>query len=103
MFGIGIESDEARFRDFAVYFIPNKVSQKASLEELVKKDPFRYMISNRLLDVKGRPMSVVGSYENDPEGHLILHVTQELHNNSFFLDLAIKTMIECESLTTEKK
>lgn len=101
MFGTGVESDEDRFRNFAVYFIPNKVSQQASLEELVKKDSFRYLNTNRLLDAKGRPMSVVGSYENDPEGHLILHITQELHNNSFFLDLAIKTMIECESLTTE--
>ena len=102
MFGTGVESDEDRFRNFVVYFIPNKVSQQASLEELVKKDPFGYMISNKLLDAKGRPMSVVGPYENDPEGRLILHITEELHKNSFFLDLAVQKMIECKSLTTEK-
>ena len=102
MFGIGVESDEARFKNFAEYFIPNKVFQQASLEELVKEDPFRYMISNKLLDAKGRPMSVVGPYKNDPEGQLILHITEELHENSIFLNIAVQKMIECKSLTTEK-
>ncbi len=102
MFGTGVECDEDRFRNFAVYFIPNKVSQRVSLEELVKKDPFKYMISNKLLDAKGRPMSVVGPYEDDPEGQLILHITEELHENSIFLNIAVQKMIECKSLTTEK-
>ena len=102
LFGTGVESHEDRFRNFAVYFIPNKVSQQTSLQELVKKNPFRYMISNKLLDAKGRPMSVVGPYENDPEGQLILHITEELHKNSFFLNIAVQKMVECKSLTTEK-
>jgi hypothetical protein len=102
MFGTGAESDKIRFRNFAVYFIPDKTSQQANLEELVKKYPFRFMISNKLFDDKGRPMSVVGPYENDPEGHLILHITQSLHLNAFFLNMAIQKMQKCGSLTTEK-
>ena len=102
MFGTGAESDKIRFKNFAVYFIPNKTSQQASLEELVKKYPFRFMISNKLLDDKGRPMSVVGPYENDPEGHLILHITQSLQLNAFFLNMAIQKMQLCGCATTEK-
>lgn len=102
MFGTGAENDEIRFRNIAVYFIPNKTSQQASLEELVKKYPFRFMISNKLFDDKGRPMSVVGPYENDPEGHLILHITQLLQINAFFLNMAIQKMQKCGSATTEK-
>lgn len=102
MFGTGAESDDVRFRNFAVYFIPDKTSQRASLEELVNKYPFRFMISNKLFDDKGRPMSVVGSYENDPEGHLILHITQLLQLNAFFLNMAIQKMQKCGGATTEK-
>lgn len=102
MFGSGVENDETRFLNFAVYFIPNKTSQKASLEELVNKYPFRFMISNKLFDDKGRSMSVVGPYENDPEGHLILYITQSLKLNAFFLNMAIQKMLKCGSATTEK-
>ena len=47
-------------------------------------------------------MSVVGPYENDPEGHLILHITQSLQLNAFFLNMAIQKMQLCGCATTEK-
>ena len=42
------------------------------------------MIGNKLMDLKGHPMSYVGPYEDDPEGQLILHMAQKLNIQSSF-------------------
>lgn len=102
MFGSDVEEDNLRFGYFAVYFIPNKANLQASLEEQVKKFPLNFMISNKFLDTKGRPMSSIGSYEKDPEGHLVMHMTQSMTINAIFLDMAIQEMQSCGGLTTDK-
>lgn len=102
MFGASVGDDFKRLNNFALYFIPDKTSQQKSLEELVKKHPLRFLISNSFVDYKGRPMSVVGSYEKDPEGHLMLHVTQSIHLNSVFMSMAIQKMCDIGGLSAEK-
>ena len=70
MFGKTVISDEVRWRNFAVYFIPRKVDEERDLAELVKNYPLRYMSSTQMLDQKGRLQSIIGPYESDPEGNL---------------------------------
>ena len=102
MFGTGVEDDKTRFCNFAVCFIPYKSTEQVSLEEQIKKFPLTFMLPSKLMDSKGRPMSVIGPYEQDPEGHLIRHITQGMKINAYFLDLAIQKMIACGGLTIDK-
>ena len=101
MFGPGVKDSKTRFCNFAVYFIPNKASEKATLEEEVKKFPLTFMMPNKFLDSKGRPMFVVEPYKKDQEGNLLLHITQGIHISAFFLDMAIQKMQDCGGLTTD--
>jgi len=102
LFGTGVSTDIERLNNFACYFIPNTTKGKEDLEMLIKKHPLMFMISNKMLDHKGRPMSIVGPYENDPEGHLILFITQSMEINSFFINMAIQKMIKSETITETK-
>lgn len=102
MFGTGLEDDKTRFCNFAVCFIPNKSSEQVSLKEQIKKFPLTFMLPSKLMDSKGRPMSIIGPYEQDPEGNLIRHITQGMQINAYFLDLAIQKMRGCGGLTIDK-
>ena len=102
MFGEKAKSDEERWTNFIVYFIPRKEKEKICLKDLVGKYPLQFMCSTNLMDSKGRPMSIIGPYENDPEGHLILHIAEKMNLSAYFLDYAIKAMIQTGTLSTEK-
>ena len=53
------------------------------------------------MDFKGRPMSYVGPYEDDPEGQLILHMAQKLNIQLYFLAIAINRLLTTNTLTVE--
>ena len=100
-FGDKAETSDVRWRNFASYFIPIKSEEEIALKELVKKHPFQFMIGNKLMDLKGHPMSYVGPYEDDPEGQLILHMAQKLNIQSYFLAIAINRLLTTNTLTVE--
>lgn len=102
MFGKKASSDAERWRNFAVYFIPSKANEERSLKELVEKYPLRYMIATQMMDTNGRPMSVVGDYNSDPEGSLVLHITEKMNLSAYFLGIAIHKMIDVGLLRPER-
>lgn len=102
MFGKNASSDEERWKNFAVYFIPRKDEAEQSLVELVKHYPLRYMTPTQMLDTKGRPQSVIGSYESDPDGNLVMHITEKMNLETEFLGIAINKLREMGLMTTEK-
>lgn len=102
LFGKKATSDAVRWQNFAVYFIPCKANEERSLTELAKKYPLRYMIATQMMDANGRPMSVVGDYDSDPEGSLVLHITEKMNLSAYFLGIAIHKMIGIGLLCTER-
>ena len=102
MFGKGAKSDEERWTNFSIYFIPRKDDEKEDLEELSKRYPFVYMMGTKVMDPKGRPMSTIGSLKSDPDGQLVFHVGKKLNLNSFAINIAIQDMIAVDCFTKEK-
>jgi len=102
MFGTGAASDKERWSNFAAYFIPRKDKEESSLKELVKKYPLKYMVTTNMMDIKGRPMSVVKGYEQDPEGSLILYITEKMNLTDHFLRIAVKKMIDVGLLKSDR-
>jgi len=102
LFGKKASSDAVRWQNFVVYFIPCKAKEEQSLNELARKYPLRYMIATQMMDANGRPMSVVGNYESDPEGSLVLHITEKMNLSAYFLGIAIHKMIDVGLLCTER-
>lgn len=102
MFGYKAESDEMRWKNFCIYFIPRVSNEKNALKQLVKKYPFQFMMATKMMDSNGRPMSVVGPYDLDPDGQLILHITEKLNLDAHFLGIAINRMLVTKALTANK-
>lgn len=102
LFGTKAASDEERWKNFVLQFIPSKDDAEKSLAEVAKQAPLYYMTSTNLMDYKGRPMSVIGSYDKDPEGNLVMHITQHLNFDTTFLGIAIRKMREVGLMTTDR-
>lgn len=102
MFGKKASSDAVRWQNFAIYFIPSETYEKQSLKELVDKYPLRYMVATQMMDANGRPMSVVGDYNSDPEGSLVLHITEKMNISAYFLGIAIHKMIDVGLMGPER-
>lgn len=102
LFGTKAASDEERWRNFVFQFIPSKDDAEKTLAEVAKQAPLYYMTGTNLMDYKGRPMSVIGSYDQDPEGNLVMHITQHLNFGTTFLGIAIRKMREVGLMTTDR-
>lgn len=74
---------------FCYNYIPKKDIAVQSVNELAKKAPFVFMIPQSLFDKRGRVTSVIGSIDNDLEGHLILHISTLMKIDSLFLKATI--------------
>lgn len=94
LFGTRAPSDEVRWSNFIFQFIPCKAEEEKSLAEAAKYSPLTYMTATNLLDFKGRPQSVIGSYDKDPEGNLVMYITEHLNFSTHLLGIAIAKMRE---------
>ena len=102
LFGVKAESDEVRWQNFVFQFIPNTDEERKSLAEAAKQAPLYYMTGTNLMDFKGRPQSVIGSYEKDPEGNLVRHITDHLNFSTHILGIAISKMREAGLMTADR-
>lgn len=102
MFGNKATSDEERWNNFVVYFIPYRSKEMIKMKELAKKYPLKFMTATNLLDAKGRPMSIIKPIDVDPESNLALHITQKLNHEAHFLGIAIDKLISAKAFSTEK-
>lgn len=102
MFGEKASSDEERWNNFARYFIPRKKEEEESLKESGKKHFFLNAAGTQLMDPKGRPMSKIGTLEQDFDGNLAWYIAQKLNIQQYFLAIAINRLITSGTLTTEK-
>lgn len=102
LFGTKAASDEERWQNFVFQFIPSRDDAEKSLAEVAKQAPLYYMTGTNLMDYKGRPMSFIGSYDQDPEGNFVMHITQHLNFGTTFLGIAIRKMREVGLMTTDR-
>ncbi len=91
----GITSGETKdvLNRIAIHFIPQKEQVKEQILDLSKSNPLTYLISQQILDEKGRVVSTIGPLENDLEGHIIRQVSQNLSFSSIFMRETFANMI----------
>ncbi len=85
--------------NIAIYFLPRKERLTEQLYSLARKNPLSYMINKTLQDHKGRPITTVGSIENDLSGNLILHLSSTIKINNIFLHAILAKLIEERNLS----
>lgn len=101
LFGDKAESEKVRWENFVAYFIPNMHREEETLKEHARQYPLIFMAGNWHLDPKGHPTNQLGSYEDDPKGHLMIHVAQNLQLESYFLAAAISHLLDTNTLTVD--
>ncbi len=101
-YGENAESDEKRWNHFITDFIAPQQAIQEGINHLKEKHTLSFLIPRKIVDYKGRPMSVIGPYKDDLEGHLIQQMSNILHLSDPFLNLAIDTMKKVGALSTDK-
>lgn len=84
---------------FCLYFVVDKKEQEKTLKEMFQKFPVQYLIPTQQGDEKGRPLSVIGGIEDDFEGQLVMHISQNLNLQSVPLNFIIKSLVENQVFT----
>lgn len=72
--------DQALTR-IASHFVPDRAELTTQLNDLARKAVIAYMITRVIKDDGGRTVARVGSLDSDPEGQLLLHVSQNMQIN----------------------
>lgn len=102
LFGDKANSDEDRWSNFVLYFIPRREEEKTQMQELARKYPLKFSASTKLLDPKGRPSSTVGTLKADFDNNLTLHIAEKLNLSHLFLNIAINKLTESGAISTTK-
>jgi len=64
---------------------PRLEEVKEELERLSKLAPFQFILSRDILDKKGRRVAKVPPFTEDPESHLVLHLSNSIRIGTIFL------------------
>jgi hypothetical protein len=83
----------------AVQFIPIKENAKEQIFDLSKQAPLIYLFSQQIQDEKGRVIATIGSLENDLEGHVVRHISQNLSFSSLFLRAVLNEAVNNRGLS----
>ena len=78
-------SFEETFARITVRYIPRRGEVEKQLRDLSSQAPLSFLISKQLMDHRGRVVATVGSLEDDPDGHIVSQMSQNMHIGSVFL------------------
>ncbi len=88
------DSLEESLTRIAANFVPDPDHVTQQVKDLANKAPLQALISHTVLDHEGRPVSQIGSVEEDLEGRVIRQTSQNMEIEKFFLSGAIETVVD---------
>jgi hypothetical protein len=74
----------------AGHFIPRKARLEEQVKDIAAHFVFPHLGSSAIQDHRGRTVATVGPISQDPDGHLVQHLAQEMSLTSLFLFEALK-------------
>ncbi|ULT38544.1 hypothetical protein KRR40_25925 [Niabella defluvii] len=75
---------------------------KEELNNLAETAPLQFMISRDLLDKKGRRVAKIAPIAEDPESHLVIHISNAIRIGTIFLHFIFEEAINREVLTVHE-
>lgn len=76
---------ETALKRVAIHFIPKRDEVINQLKDLSEKTPFQFHITRQIQNMAGRVVAIVGSLDEDQEGHIVNLITQNSQISAFFL------------------
>ncbi len=90
------------FVRLALNSIPKIEGTRQRIDKLFASSSISYFFSRQIMDQKGRVVAIVGPYEQDPTGHIVQQMSQDLDLDQIFFHPIIMAMIEKLDMNTEK-
>lgn len=85
---------EEVFSRIVVRYIPRRGEVEKQLNDLSRQAPLSFLITKQLMDPRGRVVATVGSLGDDPDGHIVTQMSQNMHIGSVFLAAVLDRAID---------
>ncbi len=92
---------ENAIQRIAARYIPRQDEVETRVRELFQSYPLQFLGSRHITDYRGRVVAVIGSLEDDMEGHVARQMAQDMSFSSTFLDPVIALLIDTYGLTPD--
>lgn len=73
------------FARIAIRYVERRDAVEKQLCDLSKQAPLSFLFTNQLMDHRGRVVATVGSLKDDPDGHVVSLMSQNMGISSVFL------------------
>lgn len=97
---MGDSLDEA-FHNCIASFIPSKEKVEDQLTKISEQYVSVHLATKVVQDHRGRPVAVIGTIDDDPDGHIVMTIAQNMISSSFFLNILINNIIDVYSIDAE--
>ncbi len=82
------------FARIAVDYVPKKSEVEKQLKELAGEAPIAFVMPMEIQDNMGRPLTKVGSLEEDLEGRIVMQMSQNMAFESMFLRQVLESLVK---------
>lgn len=82
-------------------YLPKKTLAEEAIRQKAQESPIIYLTSLEIQDEKGRVIATIGPLEEDLEGHLVKHITDEISITSIFIRKIMEASISQLGLSAE--
>jgi hypothetical protein len=97
-----LEGDrDGAIQRFVHHHVPSRERVAAQLDDLAQQAPFRFFVTTRLMDHKGRPIGELAPLRSDPDGHVVAQIRENMRLQGICLRRVIESMVERFSLDAE--
>ena len=85
----------------ACYFIPDKIESKNKVLKISEQHHLHFFCSTSIMDHTGRTSSVIGSLNDDLDGHIVKQMAQEIILNIIFIKVGFDYLKKKKSLNVK--
>lgn len=85
---------EEVFARIVMRYIPRRGEVEQQLRDLSKQAPLSFLVTQQLMDHRGRVVATVGSLGDDPDGHIVTQMSQNMQIGSVFLATVLDRAID---------
>jgi len=78
----------------AFQFVLDKDQMEAEVQEQAKSTALMHIMPRTIYDDDGRMVAHIGTYDADPEGHVVQHTSQRMAIDSFFLRRVFERVLD---------
>lgn len=85
----------------AAYFVPSKKQSEKEMQDAAKISPLSHLFRTQIQDNEGRTVTELNRIEEDPEGHLVHHISQGIKFSSAYLLPVLQIGMENGKISSE--